>query len=255
MPAVTLDLWHTLIQLSPVAEDDYLAWQVETLASLLEDSPRAPAPAGGPVSPVEAAHAALDSANRRTGLGAPVRALAEDAAQRAGRRLSPEPWVATVESKVEALPFEPVPGAGDALARLRASGYRTAIVSNLVGETGRSMRRVLARLGLDRGVETCVFSEELPWAKPAPEIFWEALRRLGTPPSEAAHIGDLAADVLGARAAGFRGALLFVGARRYGPRYAELCGVEAPIAPQPDVVVEAWEELPVALDAVFGPRR
>jgi FMN phosphatase YigB (HAD superfamily) len=94
----------------------------------------------------------------------------------------------------------------------------------------------------------------LPWAKPSPEIFWRALEPLATLPSDAVHIGDMSGDVLGARAAGFRGAILFVGARTYGPKYAALCHTGAAIDPPPEHVLSQWNELPALLDSLFAPR-
>ena len=250
---VTFDLWHTLIQLAPAAEDRYLERQEALLADLLRTSPEI-SDARDPVSPERAARDALAAASRRAGAGTggPVGRVAEDAAERAGRRARPGEWERRVEAVVEDLAFEEVTGARDELADLRSRGYRIAVVSNLVGETGRSMRRVLERLGMARFVESWAFSDELPWAKPAPEIFWEALRSLGASPSDAAHVGDLASDVQGARAAGFRGVLLFRGARAYGDRYAALFRTDEVVDPPADGVLSEWSELSARLSELYG---
>ncbi len=110
----------------------------------------------------------------------------------------------------------------------------------------------MERLDLARFIDSWALSDELPWAKPSPEIFWKALEPLAVPPAEAVHIGDLGSDVQGARAAGFRGSVLFLGARAYGPRYASLCRTEDPIDPPPDYVLSSWDELPSLLDSAFG---
>ena len=255
MRAVTLDVWHTLVQLSPAAEDLYLEQQVAALAGVVAASPRLPAAEleGPAASPHEAARDAFEAASRLGARGAPVARLAVDAARRAGRVANAARWIEAIERLVEAQPFEAVPGVASALEGLADRGYRTAVVSNLVGETGPCMRRILDRLGLARYIESWAFSEELPWAKPAPEIFWQALAPLETAPSDAIHIGDLASDVLGARAAGFRCAVQFLGARDYGKEYARLCGAHVAIDPPPEAMLEHWSGLPRLLDRVFGP--
>jgi len=252
VPTVTFDVWHTLVKLHPAEEDRYLARQEAALADVVRSSPRArrPGPDSG-VTPDEAARLAFYAANHRPGRGSPVVELARDAARRAGRTARPRQWLRAVEAYVAALPFEGVAGARSELQRLRHQGYRTAVVSNLVGETGVSMRAVLRRLDMDRFIESWAFSDELPWAKPAPQIFWRAIAPLDTTPTEAVHVGDLGPDVQGARAAGFRGAVLFRGAKEYGRRYSEVCRTNAPIDPPPDLVLDLWSDFPRLLDSLF----
>ncbi len=257
VPTVTLDVWHTLVKLAPAREDQYLARQEVALAEVVRSSPRVRR--NGPdsaVDPGEAARLAFYAAYHRPGRGSPVVELARDAARRAGRTPRPRQWLRAVAASVAALPFEEVAGARSELQRLRHEGYRTAVVSNLVGETGVSMRAVLRRLDMDRFIESWAFSDELPWAKPAPQIFWRAIAPLGATPTEAVHVGDLGPDVQGARAAGFRGAVLFRGAKEYGPRYSEVCRTNAPIEPPPDLVLDSWKDFPRLLDSLFpGTRR
>ncbi|NNN18047.1 MAG: HAD family hydrolase [Thermoplasmata archaeon] len=253
MAALTFDLWHTLIQLAPEAEDRYIGLQEATLAEILRTSP--PAPGRGAertMDPADAAHQAWSSALARKGQGAPISELARVAANHAGRRPEPERWVAAIDTLVEAQPFEEVPGARDQLRRLVDEGYRIAVVSNLVGESGRSMRRVLERLDMAPFIESWALSEELPWAKPAPEIFWKALEPIGTLPSDAVHFGDLGSDIHGARAAGFRCSVLFQGARNYGALYSALSHTEDRIDPPPERVLSSWKELPPLLEDLFS---
>jgi FMN phosphatase YigB (HAD superfamily) len=255
LSAVTFDLWHTLIQLSPDGEDRYIEDQEATLAEIVGTSPRLVHPGPGPlVEPNVAARLSLSAAMERQGRGSPIADLAREAARRAGREASVERWTRAVEALVDKAPFEEVPGAREQLRRLVDEGYRTAVVSNLVGETGRSMRRVLERLDMARFIDSWAFSEELPWAKPAPEIFWKALEPIATAPSEAVHFGDLGSDVYGARAAGFRCAVLFSGSRAYGTLYAALCRTEDPIVPPPERVLSSWDDLPPLLESLFDGR-
>ena len=257
LAAITFDVWHTLIYLDPEEEDRYLTAQLRALAAVLRGSRRSDRMDGAQVvEPEEAVRQTFLDASERPGRGRALGDLAREAAQRAGREPAPDLWVGACEGLVARQPFRAVPGAQEQLQRVRTEGYRTAVVSNLLGETGRSMRRVLHRLGLAQYLEVEAFSDELPWAKPSPEIFWAALRPLATDPRDAIHIGDLPDDVRGARAAGFRLAVRFEGARDYGRLYAGLCHPEVPVLPPPDRVLASWRTLPELLTEAFpeGPR-
>jgi histidinol-phosphate phosphatase family protein len=114
---------------------------------------------------------------------------------------------------------EPVPGAAVALARLRAAGVPTAVVSNQSG-----IARGLLTEAQVRAVNARV--EELlgplgPWAwcphgpedgcgcrKPEPGLILRAAERLGVDPARCVVIGDIGADVEAARAAGARAILV-----------------------------------------------
>jgi FMN phosphatase YigB (HAD superfamily) len=82
----------------------------------------------------------------------------------------------------------------------RAAGHRTAIVTDLMLSIQLDK---LDRLGLLEAVDVVVASEEVPFDKPAPEIFQLAWSRLGVPPERCVMVGDNAArDGVGARALG-----------------------------------------------------
>jgi putative hydrolase of the HAD superfamily len=101
------------------------------------------------------------------------------------------------------------PRAAAALARARAAGLRTAVISNSNG----SVRGILETLGLGAGLDFVLDSAEVGVEKPDPRIFQLALDRARVQPSEAAYVGDLySVDVLGARAAGLPAILLDPGA-------------------------------------------
>jgi HAD superfamily hydrolase (TIGR01509 family) len=97
---------------------------------------------------------------------------------------------------IDALRFAPLPGAVEAVGRLRAHGLALAVVSNW-DETLPERLDVF-------GVGTIVSSAEVGVPKPDPAIFRLALERLGVRPERALHIGDSAADEQGAHAAGLR---------------------------------------------------
>ncbi|MFF8908290.1 HAD-IIIA family hydrolase [Streptomyces olivaceoviridis] len=112
-----------------------------------------------------------------------------------------------------------MPGAAAAVALARSAGLPTGVVSNQSG-VGRGLLTVdqVVRVNeradeLLGGLDTWVFCPHAPDAgcacrKPRPGLVRTAAARLGVPPSECLVIGDIAADVLAARAAGARGVLV-----------------------------------------------
>jgi len=99
-----------------------------------------------------------------------------------------------------------IPEARDALAALRATGVKLAIVSNADGSVEAQLAADgICQVGLGPGVEVdaVLDSSVVGVAKPDPAIFVAALDRCGVTPEHAVHVGDTpAADVDGARAAG-----------------------------------------------------
>ncbi|MFJ9728439.1 D-glycero-alpha-D-manno-heptose-1,7-bisphosphate 7-phosphatase [Streptomyces sp. NPDC101209] len=137
----------------------------------------------------------------------------------------------------------PVAGARRALDLLRAAGTPTGVVSNQSGVargliTHAEVRRVNERADeLLGGLDIWVYCPHAPDAgcacrKPRPGLVVEAARRLGVDPSGCVVIGDIAADLGAARAAGARGVLV--------PNAATL----------PDEVAQAPETAPDLLTAV-----
>jgi putative hydrolase of the HAD superfamily len=112
------------------------------------------------------------------------------------------------------------PRAARALARARAAGLRTAVISNSNG----TVRTILERLGLTRDLDFVIDSGEVGVEKPDPAIFRLALERAGVAPAEAVYVGDLySVDVLGARAAGIQAILVDPG-RCWGARDCRRAG-------------------------------
>ncbi|MDP9401885.1 MAG: HAD-IIIA family hydrolase [Actinomycetota bacterium] len=113
----------------------------------------------------------------------------------------------------------PMPGAKEALDRLRAAGVPTAVISNQSGIA----RGVLTRQQVDavnRRIEE-MLGPLGPWAvcphgpddgcacrKPRAGLVLEAAEALSVDPARVAVIGDIGADVEAARAAGARGVLV-----------------------------------------------
>jgi putative hydrolase of the HAD superfamily len=99
---------------------------------------------------------------------------------------------------VEALEFEAMPGAVDAVLALGRLGLRLAVVSNW----DVALHEYLEELALADHFVTVVTSAEAGAPKPDPRIFELALERLRARPERALHCGDSEADEEGARAAG-----------------------------------------------------
>jgi HAD superfamily hydrolase (TIGR01509 family) len=106
---------------------------------------------------------------------------------------------------VETMP--PVDGAGDLLADLAHRGFRLAILSNW--PLAATIDRYAAAAGWDAHLAGVFVSQRIGMIKPHPAIFAFAADALATPPGAILHVGDdWAADVVGAREAGWRVAWL-----------------------------------------------
>lgn len=114
---------------------------------------------------------------------------------------------------------EPMPQAAAALARLRAAGIPTAVVSNQSGvarglltrgDVDACMARLAAQVGPLGPVLVCEHDVEDGCAcrKPQPGLVVQAAAALGVVPSQCAVIGDIGADVGAALAAGARPVLV-----------------------------------------------
>jgi histidinol-phosphate phosphatase family protein len=113
----------------------------------------------------------------------------------------------------------PMPGAREAVERLRAAGVATAVVSNQSG-VGRGLLRAEQVEAVNRRVEE-LLGPLGPWMvclhgpgdgcrcrKPGPGLIEAAAGALGVEPGECVVIGDIGADVEAARAAGARAVLV-----------------------------------------------
>ncbi|MFI5836449.1 HAD-IIIA family hydrolase [Micromonospora sp. NPDC051300] len=145
----------------------------------------------------------------------------------------------------------PVPGAREALDRLRAAGLRLAVVTNQSGLargyfTAHDLRRVNARveelLGPFDNWQICPHSEADRCAcrKPAPGMVHAAARALGTTAGRCVLIGDIGADMAAAAAAGAAAVMVPTPATR-----------DAEVAAAPTVAAD----LPDAVDTVLARMR
>ncbi|MBT2407805.1 MULTISPECIES: HAD family phosphatase [unclassified Streptomyces] len=83
--------------------------------------------------------------------------------------------------------------------RLHSEGVPMAVAS---GSSREAIEAVLAGTGLDALLTTVVSAEEVAHGKPAPDVFLEAARRLGSDPADCVVVEDAAPGAQAARAAG-----------------------------------------------------
>ncbi|MBN9104535.1 MAG: beta-phosphoglucomutase [Propionibacteriaceae bacterium] len=94
-------------------------------------------------------------------------------------------------------PADVLPGVLDLLHELRANGYATAIAS-----ASKNTPKVLDSLGVTSLFDAIVDGNANLPAKPAPDVFAEAARRLGVPAGLCVVVEDATAGIEGAAAAG-----------------------------------------------------
>ena len=167
------------------------------LRRLLADSARAPHPAPG-------------AAGAPSPFSRPPRAVLFD---RDGTLVVDVPYNGDPERVVA------MPGAREAVGRLRAAGVLTAVVSNQSG-VARGYIRAEQVAAVNRRVEELV-GPVGPWfvclhgpgdgcgcRKPAPGLVKAAAAELGVDPADCVVVGDIGSDVEAARAAGARAVLV-----------------------------------------------
>jgi HAD superfamily hydrolase (TIGR01549 family) len=122
-------------------------------------------------------------------------------------------------------------GLREALDQLRAAGVRVCIVSNSEGKLSGLFDRLSLSSRFDHVIDSALVGVE----KPDPAIFRIALDRFAIPAERALHLGDtVATDVVGARNAGIRTALIdpfshYVGQFEDVPRVSDVASVAAEI--------------------------
>jgi len=138
----------------------------------------------------------------------------------------------------------PEPAAGDLLRRL-ALRYRLAILSNW--PLAATIDRYVEAAGWSPYLHAVVVSQRVGTIKPHPAIFAAARTALGEPPPSAVcHVGDdWAADIVGAKRAGWRAAYLAV-----RPEDSPLPGSERDGEVVADLELTSLEELDAGLAAL-----
>ena len=98
-----------------------------------------------------------------------------------------------------AVSFTPLPGVVPLLSALRRRGIRTAVASS---SRRAWIQKVLAELGLERQFDATAGGDEVRRAKPDPDVYLLAARRLGAAPEACVAIEDSQHGVRSAKAAG-----------------------------------------------------
>lgn len=96
---------------------------------------------------------------------------------------------------------EPMPGALDLLAALRAAGRPLALCSN---SPRRLVDAALRSAGIAGAFDATVAGDEVPRGKPAPDPYLAAAAALGQPPGACVALEDSPTGIASARAAGMR---------------------------------------------------
>ena len=153
-------------------------------------------------------------------------------------------WTVEVYSEafVRAMPADP---AASAVVKALADRYRVAILSNW--PLAATIDRYAEAAGWMPHLTAVVVSQRVGTIKPHAAIFAAALVALGDPaPAHVIHVGDdWAADVMGAKGAGWRAGWL---ASR--PADSPLPDSAPDASVVPDLVVRALVELPAAIEAL-----
>lgn len=126
--------------------------------------------------------------------------LGPDASAARVRRVA-ETKEALYRQLVEWEGIDPLPGAREWVASLRAAGWRQAIASSA---PRRNVEAVEAALGFADLIDVAVAAEDVRDGKPAPEVFLTAAARLDVPASRCVVVEDAAAGIEAARRAGMR---------------------------------------------------
>jgi len=130
-----------------------------------------------------------------------------------------------------------MPDARATLERLRAAGLRLGLLSNTWWAAAWHDAD-LATHGLGELLDTVVYTSDLAYSKPHPEVFHEVAARLQVAPEACVMVGDrLVDDVGGALGAGMRG--VWKRHSRPWPRPAEIV---------PNATIDSLAELPALLD-------
>jgi len=191
--AVVFDLFGTLVYEFPRADWD--GW-LDTSAAILETN-------------ADAFKAAWQATGieRQTGRLGDLEENLRTVAARAGAWPTNAQLTEILDARAEMYRkwFVPRPGAEEVLARLRAEGYRLGLISMCAPDAPAMWRAS----PLEGTVDVEVFSCDVGFRKPDPEIYLLATERLGVEPKACLYVGDGSyRELSGAAAVGMRPVLI-----------------------------------------------
>jgi HAD superfamily hydrolase (TIGR01509 family) len=137
--------------------------------------------------------------------------------------------------------LQPKPGIQRSLVQLEAAGVLCALATS----AGRvRTQETLQQFGMTNNFAVVVTGEEVSVAKPAPDIFLLAAKRLSVQPADCVVVEDSVAGVAAARAAGMR----CVGFAPAGPRLDELAeaGADDTVTEIPHDVLDYFRRVATA---------
>jgi putative hydrolase of the HAD superfamily len=133
---------------------------------------------------------------------------------------------------------DPVPGGREALQAIHGR-YRLIVLSDAIFSPGRALRELLRGMGMLDYFDAFIFSDEMGWSKPAPQVFHAAAKAAGCDVTELVHVGDRPHnDIGGPHAVGARGVLLTVVKKRPLDGHT------------PDAVCDDYAKLPAILESM-----
>ncbi len=128
----------------------------------------------------------------------------------------------------------------ETLKYFKEEGYKLGLVSNTIFPE-RFHLAELKRFGLFPFLGTTLFSSEVGYKKPHPQIFLECLENLEVEPEESVFVGDkLIEDIGGAKNVGMKGILKYKEGRDYSASIV------------PDGTVRSLSELPPLVRKISG---
>jgi len=130
------------------------------------------------------------------------------------------------------------PGAMEAVAALKAAGYRVAICTN---KPEALAELLLTRLGVRDAFGAMLGADSLAVRKPDPEHLFETARRAGGDPAQCVLIGDSDTDRNTARAAGVPCVLV-----TFGPSGEDMAALE------PEALLNDFADLPEVIERLIG---
>ncbi len=197
--AVSFDFWETLFGfLSPQELEEVRRIRIEGFSKVLSMPPQYIERAFQQVI-VE-----MNRERETSGLEIPLDEIIRRTVKQLGINQAPLDHLEKIYIKAvfERLPG-PLPGALETLHKLMEHGIPLAIISNTIH--GQIEKALLRHYQLQDKFKILLFSSEVRYRKPRPEIFRLALHHLRVPPEKAMHVGDTPdADVVGALKAGMK---------------------------------------------------
>ncbi len=130
------------------------------------------------------------------------------------------------------------PGAMDAVAQLKASGYAVGIATNKPAGLAETL---MTSLGVRDEFASLIGADTLPVRKPDPEHHFEAVRRAGGDPKRSLLVGDTATDRNTSRNAGVPSVLV-----TFGP------GRDDVLALDPEATIDSFAELSEVVARLIG---